>query len=159
MKICAEDSSTEPVFWRSLDAVILINLDHRKDRLLHARNSLKKISCPEDKIYRISASYGKDLEGFGKKPWFRKGRENNKWAGRAGCTLSHKTVMDLYSKMANILILKNFELKSKTEIWSQLETVLFESNTEWLVCYFHLNDNINKHTTKQVEGCKIPMPI
>ena len=23
-----------------------------------------KISCPEDKIYRISASYGKDLEGF-----------------------------------------------------------------------------------------------
>jgi hypothetical protein len=74
------------------DGVLLINLEHRTDRLqrfaeLAARHPLLA------NWRRLPAVNGTDLPGFGAKPWFR-GRQRDKCiAGRAGCTLSHRNAI------------------------------------------------------------------
>ena len=77
-----------------IDAVIVINLDHRPDRWEEFQEHHGH-QIPSDKLHRISGIFGQEITGFGEHPWFR-GRDRDKvWAGKAGCTLSHRRPSNL----------------------------------------------------------------
>lgn len=78
--------------WKEVEAILVINMKHRTDRWDALMETLDKVGV-RDKVVRIEAVAGKELSGFGAKPWFT-GRTSdavaaNK-AGAAGCALSHK---------------------------------------------------------------------
>ena len=80
--------------WDVVDAALVINLDHRTDRWESVREHLKSI-VPEDRLHRVSAVLGKGLDGYGTSHWFRRTKRPATWAGRAGCTVSHRNAMRL----------------------------------------------------------------
>ncbi len=77
-------------FWELIDAVCVINLDHREDRWNELHEELRQF-IPAEKIHRIPAVWGKKLPSFKKHRLFRGCNEEEAlfWAGRAGCALSH----------------------------------------------------------------------
>lgn len=79
-------------FWDKIDAVYVVNLDHRTDRW---EEFLRDSPVPPEKLHRISAVAGANLPGYGKAPWFteRTGDRARSWAGAAGCLLSHRKVL------------------------------------------------------------------
>ncbi|MCA9008820.1 MAG: hypothetical protein KDB01_03690 [Planctomycetaceae bacterium] len=79
-------------FWNIVDAAMVINLDHRADRWETVREHLKGI-VPEDKLHRVSAVLGKKIDGYLTSHWFRRTRRPETWAGRAGCSVSHRNAM------------------------------------------------------------------
>ncbi len=81
--------------WDAVDAVVCINLDHRKDRWLSFCCGVQGVIPPE-KIHRESAVVGAELPGSGKAPWFteRTADRGACWMGTAGCALSHRNVID-----------------------------------------------------------------
>lgn len=95
-------------FWSCLDAVVVINLDHRADRWAQIREHLATLA-PMDKVHRLSAVRGVDLPGYGDKRWFRRTKRQSTWAGRAGITLSQRNAMRLMLEKGwrRILILED----------------------------------------------------
>lgn len=81
-------------FWSALDAVVVINLDHRADRFAQIQSHLAGI-VPPGKLHRLSAVRGVDLPGYGQGRFFARTKRPATWGGRAGCTLSHRNVMRL----------------------------------------------------------------
>lgn len=79
-------------FWDVVDAALVINLDHRTDRWDKVREHLKSI-VPEEKLHRVSAVLGKKLDGYQTSHWFRRTKRPETWAGRAGCSVSHRNAM------------------------------------------------------------------
>jgi GR25 family glycosyltransferase involved in LPS biosynthesis len=69
-------------------------VDHRVDRWEKVHEHLKSI-IPEEKLYRVSAVLGKKLDGYRNSHWFRRTRRPETWAGRAGCSVSHRNAMRL----------------------------------------------------------------
>lgn len=92
-----QDSSAS--FWQSIDAICVINLDHRTDRWESIHTQLLRLGVGEEKIHRISAVWGKELPGYKKGRLFRHCTEEEAlfWAGRAGCELSHKKCIQYIS--------------------------------------------------------------
>lgn len=84
---------TENNIWNKIDAVCVINLDHRTDRWEVLKEELSFL--PEGKLHRISACWGKKLPTYGKGVLFRGCTEEEmlQWAGRAGCVLSHRKAL------------------------------------------------------------------
>lgn len=84
------------VFWEKLDAVCVVNLDHRTDRWEKINDYLSQ-HLPANKIHRISAVYGRELPGYRTHVLFRNTTEEEArfWAGRGGCLLSHRKIMRL----------------------------------------------------------------
>ena len=83
--------------WDQIDAILVINLKHRSDRWEKLINQLK-IFGVDRKTVRIEAIDGKELLGYGKKPWFTKRTPENvakMKAGSAGCCLSHRKAIEL----------------------------------------------------------------
>ncbi|HTJ78612.1 MAG TPA: glycosyltransferase family 25 protein [Rariglobus sp.] len=81
-------------FWDCLDAVLVINLDHRTDRWNELRSHLAGI-VPEEKLHRIPAVLGRTLPGYERSRWFRRTKRASTWGGRAGCLLSHRNALRL----------------------------------------------------------------
>lgn len=81
-------------FWDCLDAVLVINLDHRTDRWAELREHLAGI-VPEGKLHRVPAVLGRALPGYGNSRWFRRTKRASTWGGRAGCLLSHRNALRL----------------------------------------------------------------
>ncbi|MEZ6033026.1 MAG: glycosyltransferase family 25 protein [Planctomycetaceae bacterium] len=79
-------------FWDIVDAAMVINLDHRSDRWEKVRAHLKGI-VPESKLHRVSAVLGKQIDGYLTSHWFRRTKRPETWAGRAGCSVSHRNAM------------------------------------------------------------------
>ncbi len=77
-----------------MDAALVINLDHRTDRWEKVREHLKS-TVPDGKLHRVSAVLGKKLEGYQTSHWFRRTKRPETWAGRAGCSVSHRNAMRL----------------------------------------------------------------
>ena len=100
-------------FWNAIDAVIVVNLDHRTDRWARIRDHLTDIA-PAEKIHRLPAVRGTDLPGYGHARWFRRNRRTTTWAGRAGCILSHRNALRLalHSRWRRILIMEDDALLS-----------------------------------------------
>jgi GR25 family glycosyltransferase involved in LPS biosynthesis len=74
-----------------IDAILYINLEHRKDRNEHCLNEIKKIDPYLSKVHRINAVYNKDN-------------------GALGCSLSHINALTLFIKNSswnNCLILED----------------------------------------------------
>ncbi|MDR1283230.1 MAG: glycosyltransferase family 25 protein [Opitutaceae bacterium] len=78
-------------FWWHIDGVLAISLDSRLDRREQLAREFADIIPPE-KFHFLPAVSGKEIPGFGQRPWFRKGdgRRDANQAGRAGCVLSHR---------------------------------------------------------------------
>ena len=154
-------------FWQYIDGITLINLDHRTDRLKHSMRQLHEIA-PVEKLVRVSGVDGRSLPGFGQKPWFNKRRNDLKWAGRAGCTLSHRKAMEvaLALKWETFLILEDdFTcLSNEPALWKSLEQTIFHANNEWDILYLgftnptgpthHINNLAEGRTIYQIQGAK-----
>ncbi|EIP97495.1 glycosyltransferase involved in LPS biosynthesis [Opitutaceae bacterium TAV1] len=143
-----ETSATSPrtlprhsSFWSHIDAVLAINLDSRPDRRERLESAVADIIPPE-KFHRIPGIYGKNIPGFGQRPWFRDGKRDSNWAGRAGCTLSHRRAI-LRARDAgwrSILLLEDDALLTPcfASVIGSLDTVLRETTghiPDWAVCY------------------------
>ncbi len=87
-------TSPEHGFWDCLDAVLVINLDHRTDRWEEIRSHLAPL-VPTGKLHRLPAVLGRTLPGYGNGPWFRRTKRAGTWGGRAGCMLSHRNALRL----------------------------------------------------------------
>ena len=85
-------SSGQTSFWQLIDGVFVINLDSRPDRWAQFQTAARGI-IPAEKLHRFSACLGRELPGFGQRPWFRGGKRDKTWAGRAGCLLSHRRAL------------------------------------------------------------------
>ncbi len=83
---------TPECIWDVVDAALVINLDHRTDRWDRVREHLKSV-VPVDRLHRVSAVLGKNLIGYATSHWFRRTKRSATWAGRAGCTVSHRNAM------------------------------------------------------------------
>lgn len=83
-------------FWSGIDAVCIINLDHRHDRWAALVEELRRF-VPEEKLCRVSAVYGVELPGYKAHRLFKGCTEEECrfWAGRAGCVLSHARCLQL----------------------------------------------------------------
>lgn len=81
-------------FWSDIDAIVVINLDHRADRWAQMQAHLAPVA-PMEKVRRLSAVRGVDLPGYGDKRWFGRTKRPTTWAGRAGCALSHRNALRL----------------------------------------------------------------
>jgi GR25 family glycosyltransferase involved in LPS biosynthesis len=79
------------------EKIVVINLDERTDR----RNAFQEQEALWQATFgcqpsRLPAVHGMALPGYGESPWFRKRiAESRKrsWAGKAGCILSHRAVI------------------------------------------------------------------
>ena len=125
-------------FWNHVDAVLVINLDERKDRWEAFKSATSQL-IPSDKIHRVSATMGRQLPGYGKLPWFRGRKRDLTWAARGGCTLSHRSacLIAKENNWDNILILEDDVelLPNFQEIIKQLPQLLWDSGFAWDVCF------------------------
>lgn len=87
--------STPPAFASFLPpgtGACVINLDSRPDRWQDFQAVILPALRPLP-VHRIPAVLGTAIPGFGQKPFFRGKKRDRTWAGRAGCTLSHRAAL------------------------------------------------------------------
>lgn len=126
------------LFWDYIDAILVINLDDREDRW-EAFQKETNDYIPHDKVHRISATLGRQIQGYGQRPWFRGKKRDLTWAARAGCTLSHRSacIVAQENNWDTILVLEDdVELATNaTDIIDSIQKVVWESEYTWDVCY------------------------
>ena len=87
----------------NFDMVLFINLEHRKDRLIHITGELNKTNINKKKIYRIPGIYNKEF-------------------GALGCTKSHILALNFFlnsehfKKFRNRKKISGMEIKKHTQI-------------------------------------------
>lgn len=135
-----------PTFWDTLDGVLVVNLDARPDRWA-AVQSLLAGRAPADKLNRLPATLGTALPGFGALPWFRGRKRDRTWAGRGGCTLSHRAAIELAQRQQwkTLLILEDdIEFSPECDlVLAALPAAL--ANTDWDVCYLGYTDPVTPY--------------
>lgn len=134
--------------WNMIDGVLVINLDYRSDRWQDVQDRTAGF-IPPHKLHRLSATLGVDLPGFGVLPWFHGRKRDKTWAGRAGCTLSHRAAI-IHAKQKGwrtVLILEDdIEFESTmVEVLAGLPAVLLGSH--WDVCYLGFTDPVSPYRT------------
>lgn len=151
-------------FWKMIDGVLVINLDDRTERWQTVLDTTAGL-IPADKLQRLPAVLGATLPGYGLSPWFHGRRRDKTWAGRAGCTLSHRAAIDhaRQSGWRTLLILED-----DIELVPDLSTVLAAlpetlQQYHWDVCYLGYTNPVspyrtlvrlpNGHELCQVSGC------
>lgn len=132
------DKLDEKSVWDQIDAVPVINLDNRPDRWARMLETTGDL-FPPGKLARFSASFGKEIPGFGTLPWFRGRPTDSRWAARAGCTLSHRRVVEEATKHGwhTVLILEDdadFSIVDAEEFVATLRNLLADRES-WDVCY------------------------
>lgn len=159
-----EHAAQSPSFWDLVDAVLVINLDHRPERWERLREESAGL-IPSGKLHRVSAVLGKALPGFGQKPWFRDGKRDSTWAGRAGCTLAHRRALETAKAKGWRRVLVLEDDVSFAPIFSSLASGLGQElkRSEWDVCYLGYTDPSGpfqelaklpeKHSLWRVFGC------
>ncbi|MEY3894772.1 MAG: hypothetical protein RLZZ214_291 [Verrucomicrobiota bacterium] len=125
-------------FWDDIDAVLIINLDHRIERWEKLCAESEGIIPPE-KLHRVPAVLGREISGFGKAPWFRGGSRANTWAARGGCVLAHRRALEMARREGweRVLILED-DATFDADFVSNLKTLhlsLFASELKWDICY------------------------
>jgi hypothetical protein len=156
-----------PSIWDKIDAVLVINLDHRIERWEKLQLSTKDF-IPPGKLQRIPAVLGSTLPGHGVAPWFRGSSREATWAARGGCVLAHRRALETarQNQWDCVLILEDdadFDADFQEHL-DPLHAALFDSLQSWDICYLgftnpqgpyrtlsHFTPN---HHLSQVYGCK-----
>lgn len=133
--------SAPRAFWSSVDGALVLNLDSRPDRWATFQAAAQHI-VPAEKLQRLPAIQGTDVPGFGRRPWFRGRPRDRRWAGRAGCLLSHRQAL-LRARAANwktVLILEDDVAFAPD--FARLADALMAVSPEydWEVCYLGFTD-------------------
>ena len=112
-------------FWASIDKVIYINLDKRKDRNKHILNELNEIGVPEDKFEKLSAI------------------EHQK--GYIGCSLSHIKCLKLAIERNynNVMIIEDDIVFKDKAYFKLISDKIIEQKFD----VFLLGVNIKKYKT------------
>jgi GR25 family glycosyltransferase involved in LPS biosynthesis len=150
-----------------VDAVLVINLDHRIERWEQLRAECEGL-IPREKLHRVSAVLGSTIPGFGKPPWFQGGSRANTWGARGGCVLAHRRALETARQAGweRILILEDdatFDRDFSRHLDS-LGTALFGSRPGWDVCYLGFTEPQGPYDTvarlsenrqlARIYGCK-----
>ena len=85
-------ASAQNSFWPMIDGIVVINLERRPDRWAQFQVATRDL-LPAGKVHRLAARWGRDIPGFGQRPWFRGGKRDPTWAARAGVTQSHRQAL------------------------------------------------------------------
>jgi hypothetical protein len=146
------------------DGVLIVNLDDRPERWANAVHVLSDL-IPVNRLTRLRAVLGAALPGYGEPPWFRGRRRDRTWAGRAGCTLSHRQAIAQARQAGwrSVLIFEDdIELSDAAmavarDLPEQLDRVA------WDVCYLGYTDPVSpfrtvadldaSHSLVEVGGC------
>ncbi|MBC8097430.1 MAG: glycosyl transferase [Akkermansiaceae bacterium] len=157
-------ASANNALWQLIDGVLVVNLDQRPDRWAEFQRAVQGIIPPE-KLHRLPARWGRDIPGFGQPPWFRGGKRDNTWAGRAGCLQSHRNAL-LKAREAGwrtVLLLEDDGAFAPefSNMAATLAAALQEH--EWQVCYFGFTEPWSPsrqlamldgpYSLQQVHGC------
>jgi hypothetical protein len=138
-------SALQPSPNHPVDGVVVINLDHRPERLARFAKDARLHSSLRN-WERIPAINGQQLPGYGEKPWFREGSRDKGWAGRAGCTLSHRQAI-LTAKAngwRNVLIFED-DVEFGPHFDRELQAVLQTLDTrapDWSACFLGVSKPI-----------------
>jgi glycosyl transferase, family 25 len=95
-----------------IEGCFFINLPQRTDRLAQLQASCFVLRSMGIEPERLEAICGKSLAGYAESLWFGKRlteKRKNAWAGKAGCTLSHRKAIAEAKKRGwkNVLILED----------------------------------------------------
>lgn len=165
MNPAPETKAATQDFWRSVEGIVVINLDERPDRW---EATLREFAAFPDapKPVRLSAVRGVDLPGFGVPPWFRGRKSDRRWAAQAGCSQSHRKALLLARQQGwkCFLVLEDDAcLQPLAAIQAaQLHKALFEQFPDWQVCYLGYTKpigtslvlgKVGEHTLSQITGC------
>ena len=151
-------------FWDLVDGVLVVNLDNRPERWQQVQSGIGT-RVPDGKLQRLSATLGTALPGYGKPPWFLGHKRDRTWAGRAGCTLSHRAAIEQAQQAGwrTLLILED-----DLEPVPDLDVVLTAlpaalRDHPWDVCYLGFTNPVlpchrltelpNGHALYRVSGC------
>ena len=118
--------------------ILVINLDHRPERLERFREAAAAHPCLHH-WERLPACNGQTLPGYGQPPWFRAGNRDKVWAGRAGCTLSHRqAILTARTRgWRSVLILED-DIEPCPAFGERLQEVITQADRAlpgWAVCY------------------------
>jgi GR25 family glycosyltransferase involved in LPS biosynthesis len=135
--------SPQAPLWNSIDAVLVLNLDHRAERWEQLQQETAGV-IPSEKLHRVSAVLGRELPDFGQRPWSRGRKRDATWAARGGCVLAHRRALET-ARSAGwqwVLILEDDVALGSDFIANldALQSALFASSTEWDVCYLGYTD-------------------
>lgn len=136
------DPSTSPTACRLADGILVINLKHRPERLEHFEQMARPIRVLQG-WQRIDAVHGVDLPGFDQLPWFRQRARDKCWAGRAGCTLSHRKAIEYANNQGwnSVLILED-DIQLGAAFESRVNdylTATARHSAEWGACFLGLS--------------------
>lgn len=138
----------QDALWDLIDGVLVINLDNRPDRWQDVQDRTASF-IPAHKLHRLSATLGAELPGFGVPPWFHGRKRDKTWAGRAGCTLSHRAAIEHARQQGwgTVLILEDdIELEpALADVLAGLPAALQAS--DWDVCYLGFADPVSPYRT------------
>lgn len=142
------DQARTAAFWALVEGVLVVNLDSRPDRWQQVQ-ALTAGLIPPDKLQRLPATAGIALPGYGQPPWFRGRKRDKTWAGRAGCTLSHRAAIAHARQQGwrSLLILED-----DIELTPALPAVLAAlpdalASQDWDVCYLGYTDPVPPYRT------------
>lgn len=129
---------------RSLaEGVLVVNLDERQDRWATFLAEVAPALSPMNAT-RLSAVKGVRIPGYAERPWFRGRQRDKTWAGRAGCTLSHRNAIEhaVAQGWRRVLILED-DVESAAD-FRQVMPALVQAleKTEWDVCYLGYTDPV-----------------
>ena len=129
-------SNTSAPASRLADGVLVINLDHRPERMEH----FAKMADLTPELLgweRLAAVNGVELPGYGQPPWFRNRQRDKCWAGRAGCTLSHRKAIEHARDMGwnSVLILEDDIQLGESFAAGARQFLDAASTSTWNACY------------------------
>ena len=153
-------------FWSRLDGIAVINLDDRPDRWDQMRAAAAPYLQDAPPFTRISAVRGTLLPGYGERPWFRGKASDKRWAAKAGCTQSHRKVMEFARTQGwkTFLVLEDdadFSPLTGVDMHA-LDHALFTAQPDWDVCYLGFSQavgtslelaTVGQQRVCEVNGC------
>ena len=132
-------------FLNLVTGVYVINLDQRPDRWEKIQRDVSGI-IPSDKITRSPAVLGRELPGYGQRPWFHGRLRDKTWAARAGCALAHRQALELGTSQSTgpIMVLEDdiFFAPESSNVLPKLGVWLRDHSDEWDICYLGYTDPV-----------------